>query len=814
MVQIKETSPKEEKLKLLSEIRAQSIITREVNLRNFKSRIFKPKYPWGVDEKRIEKLSKKRREVTCSEKQIKKSINRIKQYNKSLASPSPEATPQKKCPHTSRPEIKLFLKNQRLSRKMSKVQEYNQRLEKETRRILQLKAIDVISKQILKKKQKVAKKKKTSKKILKKCEPIKWVQKKLDEFSENKVGSTERFKKVRESEMGEDEVVGLIRSKPDYKISIECINDNREQSKSPSENWVFEQSPRSMQLKEMKKIKMRNQEKLEEKLEKAKQQLNGFGKYAEKDEKKAVVQRERPEINKIGGKDERFTALDDSNSWMYKKLYPENPESFNEEDDEVKKIIGVFHMDNYAEVCSVPMSRGSKKSDLMEFSPILKDMNLSFTDLDPNDVIKHKNNEKLMASTQQNSPLLEKIREKTIKLFRFLVFNQLKTLYKIPDEQKKLALDYLSSLLFKQNERFIQYFHQSLENLSNHLTLTNLQKFVEKYPEIQEFLSEKNDFFQDSSESCSIHDTPEPLIQHPIFKKPLLYSTLINGDTLPSFPIFKDSSYDQSFDIFDDPASEDFFILLNDSVFLLFCEIFFNEAVEDAFFYVIVENVDKIGIAIVENEVAMVEQELKSGINDESLVNYTDRIFDVYGEEIFQNLRIDRREDPLDVLSCMQESEIGLGSFQEYYEEIIPTQSFLETITGDSLQVCIYKKLIFDCINEGLFPLCHKSSMPWSTSHQTPKKSESSAEVYYKIFTLLLKWNTCKLGKILNSPKMTEQEEAFNKLREDRIFAVLSQELKESDIKWINYEFEEIQLRLDISDMILELLVEEIMECL
>ena len=38
---------------------------------------------------------------------------------------------------------------------------------------------------------------------------------------------------------------------------------------------------------------------------------------------------------------------------------------------------------------------------------------------------------------------------------------------------------------------------------------------------------------------------------------------------------------------------------------------------------------------------------------------------------------------------------------------------------------------------------------------------------------------------------------------------MLASEVVESEHQWLNYEFEEAQIKIDLSDMILELLVEE-----
>lgn len=53
-------------------------------------------------------------------------------------------------------------------------------------------------------------------------------------------------------------------------------------------------------------------------------------------------------------------------------------------------------------------------------------------------------------------------------------------------------------------------------------------------------------------------------------------------------------------------------------------------------------------------------------------------------------------------------------------------------------------------------------------------------------------------------------EELFQETREKRLAAMLANEVVETEHQWLNYEFEEAQVKIDMSDMILEHLVEEI----
>ncbi len=52
-------------------------------------------------------------------------------------------------------------------------------------------------------------------------------------------------------------------------------------------------------------------------------------------------------------------------------------------------------------------------------------------------------------------------------------------------------------------------------------------------------------------------------------------------------------------------------------------------------------------------------------------------------------------------------------------------------------------------------------------------------------------------------------DELFAEIREKKLATLLAREMIETEPKWLNYEFEEAQVKIDIGDMILEQLVTE-----
>ena len=55
-------------------------------------------------------------------------------------------------------------------------------------------------------------------------------------------------------------------------------------------------------------------------------------------------------------------------------------------------------------------------------------------------------------------------------------------------------------------------------------------------------------------------------------------------------------------------------------------------------------------------------------------------------------------------------------------------------------------------------------------------------------------------------------EELFSEIREKKLVALLGREMIETEPRWLNYEFEQAQVKMDLSDNILEILVTECIE--
>ena len=59
-------------------------------------------------------------------------------------------------------------------------------------------------------------------------------------------------------------------------------------------------------------------------------------------------------------------------------------------------------------------------------------------------------------------------------------------------------------------------------------------------------------------------------------------------------------------------------------------------------------------------------------------------------------------------------------------------------------------------------------------------------------------------------PPIPPEEERLNQAREEKLGVLMMKELEENEVKWIDYEDEDTQVKFDLADMILEELADEL----
>lgn len=144
----------------------------------------------------------------------------------------------------------------------------------------------------------------------------------------------------------------------------------------------------------------------------------------------------------------------------------------------------------------------------------------------------------------------------------------------------------------------------------------------------------------------------------------------------------------------------------------------------------------------------------------------------------------------------------------------------------------IHNKVLFDCINDSLlqFKPYGKDGVPnpWSRSNRKLKPTEdfSIEEMFeivkhdvslYDFIFQLFRWAIIQAGTLPRKEFVFSgifDDELFAEIREKKLATLLAREMIENEPKWLGYDFEEAQVKIDIGDMILETLVTETLSIL
>ena len=144
----------------------------------------------------------------------------------------------------------------------------------------------------------------------------------------------------------------------------------------------------------------------------------------------------------------------------------------------------------------------------------------------------------------------------------------------------------------------------------------------------------------------------------------------------------------------------------------------------------------------------------------------------------------------------------------------------------------IHNKVIFDAVNEALNnrrPYGAKGEpMPWSKkSRKNPmfmvgEEEQALEAILRDVKIQVMQWTTTKAGML--PPRLVDgegnvvegtngqvifDEELFHLQREKMLMMLLGEELYENEPKWLDYEMEEAQVKIDLGDIVLEHLVGE-----
>lgn len=106
---------------------------------------------------------------------------------------------------------------------------------------------------------------------------------------------------------------------------------------------------------------------------------------------------------------------------------------------------------------------------------------------------------------------------------------------------------------------------------------------------------------------------------------------------------------------------------------------------------------------------------------------------------------------------------------------------------------------------------------PWSRKKRQlqrlpDKKKFDLKKIFETVRHNMFRWSIMQAGTLPRKDFIFSNvfdEELFAEIREKKLATLLATEVIENEPQWLNYDFEEAQVRIDLGDMILEQLVSE-----
>ena len=135
----------------------------------------------------------------------------------------------------------------------------------------------------------------------------------------------------------------------------------------------------------------------------------------------------------------------------------------------------------------------------------------------------------------------------------------------------------------------------------------------------------------------------------------------------------------------------------------------------------------------------------------------------------------------------------------------------------------IHNKVIFDAVNESLDSLrpygLKGPPLPWSKQLRTLINKNWDLSKIPNIIEIVqkkvLSWAKTYAGTLNFSELLREykipylDDDQLNQVREERLALMLASEIEENEPLWTDYEYEETQIKIDLSELILDHIINE-----
>ena len=226
-------------------------------------------------------------------------------------------------------------------------------------------------------------------------------------------------------------------------------------------------------------------------------------------------------------------------------------------------------------------------------------------------------------------------------------------------------------------------------------------------------------------------------------------------------------------------------------------------------------------------------QECAVRTDDESVWELVSEMLDVCDEEVRKMLPKALLRSPVSVLARLQAVDLGLFPRDPMPLDILPRSKLSQVEQGrnyDGLlhapptlrQICldshqIHNRLVFEAANEAVSIWRKYGSkgvpMPWSAAPRVVTQVVRPEEVKILATRLVCTWNATRMGQIPREAE-SQSEELVQLQREERLVLDIIGETLRTDEQWCDYEDEETQVKLDLADMTLEMLMSETLSLL
>ena len=215
----------------------------------------------------------------------------------------------------------------------------------------------------------------------------------------------------------------------------------------------------------------------------------------------------------------------------------------------------------------------------------------------------------------------------------------------------------------------------------------------------------------------------------------------------------------------------------------------------------------------------------------DSVLDYLKSVFSTLSfSSILEALRAPLERNVQDELFKLQEKVVGTPSETKIfdfpllfnYDDVLDGESSSSEMETTLRQVSkadkIHKKMILQVLNVQLQQFrpngVHGRPALWSSKAPGVRRTWSEGEVTEKVFRDIEVFSLFQIGRIFHEEMMTSNggldEGIIQSLREDRLERLIYYETVEEEMDWVDYEFEETQVKFDIADMILEHLADEL----